>query len=118
MGVIRRVTNGDGSPYGYRFNCPGCDSPHVIPIKPYRADGWDFDGNEAVPTFAPSILVHEVRVAADADPATVMAPYKPGDVYSPRCHSFVRGGRIEFLSDCGHSLAGKTVPLPEIEEKP
>jgi hypothetical protein len=34
---------------------------------------------------------------------------------SPLCHSFVRDGRIEFLSDCTHSLAGQTVELPEIE---
>ncbi|MCZ4340562.1 hypothetical protein O4H52_03015 [Sphingomonadaceae bacterium G21617-S1] len=28
------------------------------------------------------------------------------------CHSFVRNGQIEFLSDCTHALAGQTVPLP------
>lgn len=28
------------------------------------------------------------------------------------CHSFVRAGRIEFLGDCTHALAGQTVPLP------
>jgi hypothetical protein len=111
--ILRRVRGFDGSPYGYRFDCPGCGTPHVIPTKP-RPDGWDFDGDESAPTFSPSILVHEVRVPADADPARVAAPLKPGDVYSPRCHSFVRGGRIEFLSDCGHALAGRTVPLPEI----
>lgn len=27
------------------------------------------------------------------------------------CHSFVRNGKIEFLSDCTHELAGKTVEL-------
>src|SRR5436309_254590 len=31
----------------------------------------------------------------------------PGDV----CHSFVRDGLIEFLGDCTHPLAGRTVPL-------
>lgn len=29
------------------------------------------------------------------------------------CHSFVRDGRIEFLSDCTHALAGQTVELSE-----
>jgi hypothetical protein len=29
------------------------------------------------------------------------------------CHSFVRDGRIEFLSDCTHRLAGQTVDLPD-----
>lgn len=31
------------------------------------------------------------------------------------CHSFIRDGRIEFLSDCTHALAGQTVDLPDIE---
>lgn len=30
------------------------------------------------------------------------------------CHSFVTAGRIEFLPDCTHALAGQTVDLPEI----
>ena len=29
------------------------------------------------------------------------------------CHSFVTDGRIQFLGDCTHSLAGQTVDLPE-----
>lgn len=28
------------------------------------------------------------------------------------CHSFVREGRIQFLGDCTHRLAGHTVDLP------
>lgn len=29
------------------------------------------------------------------------------------CHSFVRAGKIEFLGDCTHALAGQTVALPD-----
>ncbi len=29
------------------------------------------------------------------------------------CHSFVTDGRIQFLSDCTHPLAGQTVDIPE-----
>ncbi|MGC4033677.1 MAG: hypothetical protein QM754_18485 [Tepidisphaeraceae bacterium] len=43
------------------------------------------------------------------------APRKEPDTKWPftcyRCHSFVRDGQIEFLGDCTHELAGKTVPL-------
>ena len=100
MSVLRHVSVHGGGHYGYAFHCPGCNGPHVIPTQPYER-GWGFDGNEAEPTFSPSILLYEVR--------------KPnGTVFSPRCHSFVHGGRIEFLRDCGHALAGQTVPLPEI----
>jgi hypothetical protein len=79
VSVIRHVVTTAGAHYGYRFHCPGCDQEHVIPTKPQER-GWDFDGNEAAPTFSPSILVHEVRIPADADPAKVAAPYKPGVV--------------------------------------
>jgi hypothetical protein len=113
---IKHVVSGDGAHYGYRFECPGCGRPHVIPTKPHER-GWDFDGNGDRPTFSPSILVHEVRIPQDADPARVLPPFKPGDVYTPRCHSFVRAGRIEFCSDSGHALAGKTVDLPEIPDE-
>ncbi len=90
--------------YGYSFHCPGCLEPHVIPTKP--ADrGWDFTGDEDRPTFTPSILVHPHGV--------LLADGTVGQ--TPRCHSFVRDGRIEFLSDSTHALAGQTVDLPEVK---
>lgn len=79
---------------GFNFWCPGCNSPHGVWTLP-ASKAWGFDGNHEAPTFTPSILVT-----------------KPGnDAY--RCHSYVRSGLIEFLSDCNHALAGKTVPIPE-----
>lgn len=112
---IKHVINSDGGHYGYRFHCPGCDREHVIPTKPHP-QGWTFNGVEDSPSFSPSILVHEVRIPADADPTKLLPPYKPGDVYSPRCHSFVTAGRIQFLGDCGHALAGQTVDLPDLQD--
>lgn len=74
------------------FYCPGCDDIHQV-------TGWAFDGNLAAPTFSPSVLVR----------------YYDGDAVRATCHSFVKAGRIEFLSDCTHSLAGTTVDLPDWE---
>jgi len=93
---VKHVVNSDGQHYGYHFHCPGCDDEHVIPTRPHP-QGWEFEGNENAPTFSPSILCYETKV-------------------SPRCHSFVRNGRIEFLSDSTHKLAGQTVDLPEIPD--
>jgi hypothetical protein len=101
MSVLKHVISHDGGHYGYRFLCPGCKEMHVIPTKPHER-GWDFNGNEASPTFGPSILVHEVTKI-------------DGTIFSPRCHSFVRDGRIQFLSDSGHALKGQTVDLPDVE---
>lgn len=39
-------------------------------------------------------------------------PHADGEIL---CHSFVRDGVVEFLSDCTHELAGKNVPLLEVE---
>lgn len=102
MKRIKHVTTGTGTHYGYRFNCPGCGDPHVITTEPYP-NGWEFDGNEECPTFSPSILVYPAKHLVDGR-----------TVETPRCHSFVRAGRIEFLSDSTHHLAGQTVDLPEI----
>ncbi len=90
----------DGALVGYVFRCPGCEEPHYIPTEPgYKP--WGFNRDLARPTFTPSILVYE-------------ATWPDGSVGIRRCHSFVRDGKIEFLSDCGHALAGQTVDLPEV----
>lgn len=98
--VLARSTTQDGTLACYLFWCPGCRGVHAVNVARV-GDGlracWDFDGNEASPTFSPSLLCH-------GDPASVPP--------RPRCHSFIRGGLIEFLSDSAHDHAGKTVPIP------
>lgn len=90
-------------------------SPHVA-AKPH----WDFDGNLALPTFAPSILSrtgHYVDRVQAADCLDCQEAAAGGDrSMCGICHSFVRAGRIEFLADCTHELAGQTVDLPELGE--
>lgn len=107
MGAFSRVSRvlvvADGSHYG--FFCAACDSPHIIPTGPGQ-QGWHFDGNLAQPTFSPSILV---RSGSAVEPNFADEPGDPPRV----CHSFVRGGQIQYLSDCDHHLAGQTVPLAD-----
>jgi len=43
-------------------------------------------------------------------------PDDPIDWTCQVCHSFVTDGRIQFLGDCTHNLAGQTVDLPEITD--
>lgn len=81
-------------------------------------DPWSFNGDYDRPTFAPSVLVtgraftaaglaaYEAWCAAGAQ-----SPAPPFESAPLRCHSFVRGGHIQFLPDCTHTLRGKTVPL-------
>lgn len=77
-------------------------------------DGWQFNGNLEKPTVSPSILVSGVEWLTDEEHARVMA----GEKIEPKptiCHSFITDGKIQFLSDSTHSLAGQTVELPPIE---
>lgn len=76
------------------FWCPGCDDVHMVPVTPDNPDGWSFDGNYDAPTLTPSLLTRHGG--------------RPGDRI---CHLFVRGGRLVFLADCTHTLAGQTVPM-------
>jgi hypothetical protein len=76
--------------------CPGCKMPHSVPVNGPR--GWTWDGNLERPTLSPSVLI---RMPSGAPPKQRI------------CHSFVRDGRMDFLSDCTHKLAGQTVELEE-----
>lgn len=91
--------NPTGVYQGELIECPACGYGHFFRTVPHdNLPVWTFNGDREKPTFADSMLVN----------ANVTSP---GAV---RCHSFVREGRIEFLSDCSHPLAGQTVDLPEI----
>jgi hypothetical protein len=77
------------------FWCPGCDDAHGI--RHGGANDWIWNGDLERPTFTPSVLVKYGVVAGVAK----------------ACHSFVTDGRIQFLADSFHTLAGQTVDLPE-----
>lgn len=108
---MARVTkNGDC----ITFKCPGCDDTHTVPVPPHPR-AWGFNGSLERPTLTPSLLVRAGHYAPS---------HKPGDKcwcgtqYSFTCylcHSFITDGKIQFLGDCTHKLAGQTVDLPEIE---
>lgn len=107
---LRSVTGGVG------FWCPGCQELHHIKIP-----AWTWDGNGTRPTFAPSILVTSGHfIVGSPNPETCWCTYNrehpdnPAPFHCGRCHSFVREGRIEFLADSTHALAGQTVDLPDL----
>lgn len=95
------------TPTQLTFECPGCDSLHVVNIQP-PGPVWSFNGDSDKPTLSPSI-----RVTWPANP-NATEEFKEWRTERV-CHSFVKDGMIQFLSDCYHPLAGKTVELPEIE---
>lgn len=87
------VLNGD-----VIFYCPGCKYGHAFNVKLGRIRDekpvplWTWNGDKEKPTFHPSLVVNH------DDPET-------------RCHLYVKAGKILFLNDCYHELAGKTVDM-------
>lgn len=81
--------------------CPACKSMHDFAVeRPFRnGASWQYSGVAELPTFSPSMNI-------------TVGPFPNGDI--KRCHYFLRGGRIQFLTDCTHSFAGQTVDLPDI----
>jgi hypothetical protein len=77
------------------FHCPGCQCAHQVRVSGREQPVWNWNGNTGLPTFAPS-----VRVRSDNN----------------CCHSFVVAGRIQFLTDSTHRLAGQTVAIPDWED--
>ena len=119
---LRNWCNPENGDEGLSYWCQGCDSWHSIKTK--GAGSWGWNGNVDRPTSTPSVLLqgkrmtekgraeHQAWVAAGMPkpaPATFdSAPYC--------CHSFVTDGRVQFLGDCTHQLAGQTVELADLPD--
>jgi hypothetical protein len=103
------VDNSEGKLIGYLVGCPACrdadrGSAHLFHVQMGDGSpGWAFNGDFERPTFSPSMLA---RARYGEEQALHV------------CHSFVRDGRIQYLADCTHAMAGQTIDLPDIEEWP
>lgn len=93
---LRQVEGG-----GLMFWCPGCDGAHMVRVGDGPGPRWSWNGAIERPTFAPSVFVN--------------APGPHHSDRAPICHFFVVEGRMKFLADCTHALAGQTVDLPDWE---
>ena len=105
MGKISNFIDGDAVE-GYHFHCPGCGFAHRVNIRSHNkfvnASIWKFNGNEETPTFTPSIKVEWDEYIPKTD-----------SIIEHICHSFITKGKIRFLNNCTHKLAGQEVELPE-----
>lgn len=105
---LRTIKNNDITYQALYFVCPGCEAmdggsgAHLLPVNTEeKKPSWTWDGNLDAPTLSPSILTH----------------YEYGEKKQQRrCHSFLRNGIFEFLSDCTHELKNQHVPIPDMPE--
>src|SRR5579859_1441262 len=123
MARARWVRDGLGRLYGVQVVCPGCTAHvqaqaaghtryHTLPVSNLptgetesraaaNAPHWGFNGDMERPTLSPSIrATHPLYDDNEHNIGTYT------------CHSFVTDGRIQFLGDCTHAMAGQTVDLP------
>lgn len=115
MRKIRNITGG-----GVIFFCPGCEGVHAINSSQTGLK-WTYNGNPDSPTFSPSIDYKSGHYVPGEDGKDCWCTFEERfPKYKGRkhpvcyhCHSFVTDGRIQFLGDCTHALAGQTVPIPE-----
>ena len=108
MAKIKRIVahSDPNKVIGYNFFCRGCNGYHMFHVGEWEQNGqkktgWKFNGDMDNPTFTPSLLVYE-------------GLYPNGDVGHPRCHLFVRDGKIQYLGDCGHKLAAQTIDMKDV----
>lgn len=102
----KRVVDQGGREYGYRISCPGCKAAgahpmHILTTGADKPARWQFNGDLERPTFTPSLLC---RYPWGEERREIV------------CHSFITDGRIQFLGDSTHPLAGQTVDLPDLGE--
>jgi hypothetical protein len=75
--------------------CPGCDDVHAIVVT--GEGSWNWNADRVAPSIDPSIKVEYVMKAERSV-----------------CHSFVRDGAWQFLSDSTHKLAGQIVRMSNV----
>ena len=73
----------------YLFWCEGCNYCHHLDTK-----RWKWNGDLVRPTASPSLLINGAQ-----------------DGGHPKCHIFIKAGKIQYLTDCTHKLAGSTVDM-------
>lgn len=101
------------------FWCPGCETAHQVRVDASHGTAWTWNGDAERPTFSPSVLVRSGHHVPGQEGKDCWCTFEqrtgqklPAGTSCRVCHSFVRDGRIEFLQDCTHALAGQTVDIP------
>lgn len=75
------------------FKCPACGRTHQFWTKKDGKPWWSFNGDVENPTVHPSVAV---------------------TMHDGFCHFFIKDGKMQFLNDCTHRLAGNTVEMENI----
>lgn len=119
--ILAHVTGYDCT--ALSFWCPGCGEEHIVWTGRDSHPVWSYNGDPNKPTFRPSLLVttgHYVTERANKDLCWCTYNAEHSDDPGPacvRCHSWITDGKIQFLEDSTHALAGQTVDIPPFPER-
>lgn len=108
-----------------RIKLPGPSGEMFIPvmIKGTRegTGKWTWNGDTEKPTLKPSVLTMAGHFAPDFKESDscwckyyAAHPDETPVFHCFRCHTWINDGMVQFLSDCSHELAGKTLPLLDL----
>lgn len=96
---------------GFTWWCPACEEAHPLP------KGWTFDGNLDAPTFTPSFKhTGKQTVKVNGRWTGGWVRDENGNALDWCCHYIITAGQVAFCGDSTHSLAGKTVPMPDLPD--
>lgn len=98
---------------GLMFWCPGCNQAHMVTVGDGPGPRWGWNGSGDAPTFTPSVLVRSGQFVQPQGKHCDRSGDPDWPCACTCCHSFVTDGRIRFLDDCTHALAGATVNIPD-----
>lgn len=107
---LRRYTG------GYMHWCPACEEMHPLP------DSWNFQNKDLdKPTFTPSFMHSGLkRNMVDGkwvgEGRNAWLYDAQGKSIPEICHYILTDGILNFCSDCTHSFAGQSVPLPKLPD--
>lgn len=92
----------ENEPGHWLFYCLGCKTHHSVWTTPNKNKVlWNYNNDVDNPTISPSL---RVKHFSNEQQKHIL------------CHSFIREGKIEYLNDCTHELAGQIVDIPHWED--
>lgn len=92
--------NGDDTANVLEFYCQGCKAFHAVAVGENKVGlpVWEWNHDLDNPTLSSSVLVRSWNKGVEH-----------------KCHSFIKNGKIQYLTDSSHDLAGKTTDMIEID---
>lgn len=99
------VSGVGGRTVGISFYCPGCESPHTVPVHggpdTKEGRGWEWNASLNKPTLKPSVRISKTL-------------QDDGSIFQHACHFHLIDGQIRYENDCSHTLNGRVLDLIEV----